>query len=150
MTNIACAGVRDHLPDLVRGDLPDEECVRIEKHVSACASCEAEVAVLRRIRSSPPTLPEGLAAEIKMAVAHDRARAGRSLDWRIPAAAAVVLALGTALVWQRAEARLQDSELAQESFLMVSFADDAVVGDAPVLEHLSEEELAILLEELGG
>lgn len=150
MKDDTCADARELLPGLVRGELPDEERARIEAHVSTCANCRGEVALLRQIRATTPAPPAGLAAEVKEAVARDRARTRRSLDWRLPAAAAVVIALGTAVVWQRAQTPPEASQFAQESFLMVWADDDALVAGAPMLGDLSEEELAVLLEELGG
>ena len=62
----------------------------------------------------------------------------------------MVIALGTAVVWQRTQTPPEASQFAQESFLMVWADDDALVAGAPMLGDLSEEELAVLLEELGG
>ncbi len=150
MTDQTCANVKDLLPDFVRGDFSSELCVRIEAHVSECGSCGEEVALLRVLSATTPVPPVGLAAEIKEAVARDRAHSRRSVGWRLPAAAAIVLALGTALIWQRAETLPESSQFAQEAFVMVWADDDALVADAPMLEDLTEDELAALLEELGG
>ena len=95
-------------------------------------------------------MPAGLASEIKEAVARDRTQKRRTIGWQLPAAATIVLALGTSLVWQRTQTFPETSQLAQESFVMVWADGDALVADAPMLEDLSEEELAVLLEELGG
>ena len=150
MKDSTCADTKDLLPGLVRGELLDEEWARVEVHVSACADCSDEVALLRQIRMTTPAPPAGLAAEIKEAVARDRVRTRWLSGWRLPAAATVVLALGTALVWQRAQTLPETSQLAQESFLMGWASDDAFVAGASMLEELSEEDLALLLEELGG
>ena len=149
MTDNTCTDAKDLLPGLVRGELSEEDHGWVEVHVSACEECRNEVALLRQILTATPIPPAGLAAEIKEAVARDRAPQPWSLGWRLPAAATVVLALGTALVWQRAQT-LPESQLAQESFLTVWANDDAFVAGAPMLEELSEEDLALLFEELGG
>ncbi len=150
MTDHTCANAKDLLPGLVRGDLSSEECARIESHVSACESCTDEVALLRQLKATTPAPPAGLADSIKEAVARDGARPRRSFGWQLPAAATIVLALGTAVIWQRAETPPETSQFAEESFVMVWAGDDALVASAPMLEDLSEEELAVLLEELGG
>jgi anti-sigma factor RsiW len=150
MTDHTCADTKDLLPGLVRAEFSAEESARIEAHVLACESCADEVALLRQLSATTPAPPAGLAAEIKEAVAHDRAHSRRSFGWQLPVAATIVLALGTAVIWQRAETLPETSQFAQESFVMVWADDDALVADAPMLEDLSEEELEILLEELGG
>lgn len=150
MTDHTCADNKDLLPGLVRGDLIAEERTRIEDHLSSCADCTEEVALIRRISSSAFPVPVGMASEIKEAVARDQAGPSRSFGWHLPAAATVVLALGTAVIWQRSQALPEASQLAQESFVMVWADGDALVADAPMLEDLSDEELAVLLEELGG
>jgi hypothetical protein len=66
----------------------------------------------------------------------------------------VVLALGTAVIWPqvRGGPSLTDLDLDLETPLMVEvWTEDAgIVAGAPVLEELSDEQLLILLEELGG
>ena len=150
MSDHTCADAKALLPALVRGELVGEERTRIDDHVSSCVACADEVALIRRLRAVPLEVPAGLAGEIKAAVASDQSRPRRSFGWQLPAAATIVLALGTAIVWQRAQTLPEPSQLAQESFVMVWSDDDALVADAPMLEDLSEEELAVLLEELGG
>ena len=150
MTDIVCTEVKDLLPGLVRGELSEEERDRAEVHVATCEDCGGEVALLRQIHLAATVPPGGLAADISAAVARDRARWRWSRHWRLPVAATVVLALGTALVWQRAQTLPETSQFAQESFLMVGVSDDAFVAGAPMLEQLTEEDLALLLEELGG
>ena len=146
---MVCENTKALLPRLVRGELAGEEHGRVETHVSACGDCGAEVALLEQLWATKPRPPEALADEIKEALARDRPRPRRSQGWRLPAAAAAVLALGTAVLWQQST-QTQPSQLAQESFLMVWPGDGAFVAGEPMFADLSEDELAILLEELGG
>jgi len=74
----------------------------------------------------------------------------RFARWRLPAAATVVLALGTALVWQRTQALPEVGPLGQDPFAALWPSDDADVAGVPMLADLSDEDLALLLEELGG
>jgi anti-sigma factor RsiW len=150
MTDQTCANARDLLPALVREELTGEERALVEAHVSSCSSCTDELALIRRLSGAVQKMPAGLASEIKEAVARDRTQKRRTIGWQLPAAAMIVLALGTSLVWQRTQTLPETSQLAQESFVMVWADGDALVADAPMLEDLSEEELAVLLEELGG
>ena len=146
---MVCEDTKALLPRLVRGELVGEEHGRVETHVLACGDCGAEVALLEQLWATKPRPPGGLAAEIKEALARDRTRPRRSLGWRFPAAAAAVLALGTAVLWQQ-RIQTRPSQLAQESFLMAWPGDGALVAGEPMFADLSEEELATLLEELGG
>ena len=158
MTKIACRELKDLLPEWIRGEL--EESVRdtVSEHVSICASCSEEVELLRRIEAAAFGTPASLASTIKSAVAAemdssasvDYGRARRFAHWRLPAAATVVLALGTGLIWQRMQAPPEVGPLGQDPFAVVWPSDDADVAGVPMLEDLSDEDLALLLEELGG
>ena len=103
---------------------------------------------MQKIQGTTPIPPVDLAAKIKIAVANDRKRTYWSLAWQLPVAAAIIIALGTTFVWQRAENLPDTDQLIQESFLM-SWPIDDVVGGIPMLKDLSEDELVTLLEELG-
>ena len=149
MTDQTCANAEDVLSALVRGELGEERAL-VEDHVSSCSNCTDELALIQLLSGSAHEAPAGLASEIKEAVAHDRTNKPRTIGWQLPAAATIVLVLGTSIVWQRTQTLPETSQLAQESFVMVWADGDALVADAPMLEDLSEEELAVLLEELGG
>ncbi len=158
MTRIGCADVKDLLPEWIRRELPESESAVVNAHVSSCEQCSAEVELLRRIQAAAFSTPPSLASEIKSAVAAEiesdagveYGRARRFAGWRLPAAASVVLALGTALIWQRTQALPEVGPLGQDPFAVVWPSDDADVAGVPMLADLSDEELALLLEELGG
>jgi hypothetical protein len=148
MTKIGCAEVKDLLPEWIRRELGEGDRAVVTAHVSSCASCSGEVELLERIWGAAFSTPASLASEIKSSVAvemesgtgFEYSQAARFARWRLPAAATVVLALGTALVWQRTQAL--------PAALWPS--DDADVAGVPMLADLSDEDLALLLEELGG
>ena len=154
MTRIGCAEAKDLLPESIRRELPESERAVVAAHVSSCASCSEEVELLERIRSAAFSTPSSLASEIKSAVAaemelptgvgHSRAR-----QWRLPVAATVVLALGTGLLWQRVQIP-DEGPIDQDPLAIVWPSDDGDVAGVPMLADLSDEDLALLLEELGG
>ncbi len=158
MTKIECADVKDLLPEWIRRELPESDRAVVSAHVASCESCSEEVELLRRIQAAALSPPASLASEIKAALAAEiefdaqvaSRRVGRFGGWRLPAAASVVLALGTALIWQRTQAPPEVGPLGQDPFAVVWPSDDADVAGVPMLADLSDEDLAILLEELGG
>lgn len=146
-----CATVKDLLPDFVRGELDDERRRWAVEHVTVCADCHEEVELLQRIRSDTVKVPAGLACGIKDALAREHSSARWSVRWRVPAAAAAVaLALGTAVVWERVRPLPEVGPLGREPFAVVWPSDDADVAGAPILEGLSDDDLMLLFEELGG
>jgi hypothetical protein len=143
--------VKDLLPEFVRGELGDERRRWVVEHVTICADCQEEVELLQRIGSDTVRVPAGLAYDIKDALARDHVSARRSVRWRVPAAAAAVaLALGTAVVWERVRSLPEVGPLGREPFAVVWPSDDADVAGAPILEGLSDDDLMLLFEELGG
>ena len=142
-----CTHIKDLLSDFIRDEITGEESLRIKSHLAICTDCSDEFLILQKIQGTTPIPPIDLAAKIKIAVANDRKRAHWSLAWQFPVAAAMIIALGTTFVWQRAENLPDTNQLIQESFLM-SWPIGDVVGGIPMLEDLSEDELVILLEEL--
>jgi anti-sigma factor RsiW len=158
MTEIACADVTDLLPEWIHGELEEGDRAVVSQHISSCASCSEELELLRRIQAASFSMPASLASEIKSAVAAEiesgagveYGRTGRFAGWRLPAAAAMVLALGTSLIWQRMQALPEVGPLGQDPFAVVWPSDDADVAGVPMLEDLSDEDLAALLEDIGG
>jgi anti-sigma factor RsiW len=158
MTKIECADVKDLLPESIRRGLEDGDREAVAAHVSSCAPCAEEVAFLERIRAAAVSPPPSLSSDIKAALAGKidseagvvRGRSRRLVGWRLPAAASVVLALGTSVIWQRSQALPDVGPLGQEPFAVVWPSDDADVAGVPMLADLSDDDLALLLEELGG
>ena len=158
MTKIGCAEVKDLLPESIRRELAESDRAVVAAHVSSCASCSEEVELLARIGGAAFSTPASLASEIKSAVAAGigsdagvaYGQARRFMQWRLPAAATVVLALGTGLLWQRTQALPEIGPLGQDPFAVVWPSDDGDVAGVPMLADLSDDDLALLLEELGG
>lgn len=104
MTDCPNAEMRDRLPDLLHEQLDVRARAAVVSHVSGCAECRAELAVLRQMRAS---LSSGIvaidAAAVAQAVVARTARQGaigphrsRWTDWRL--AATLVFVLGGASV----------------------------------------------------
>jgi len=47
--------VREALPELMLGTLPEAERVRVQQHLDACDDCSAELAIIRAVRASAAT-----------------------------------------------------------------------------------------------
>lgn len=96
MTDCPNARMRDLLPDFVHGSLRGEGRAEVEAHLETCASCTAEVTLLRSVRaalSRPPALdPIRIASAIPPAASVPR-RAEVPMAWR-RAAVIVIVALG--------------------------------------------------------
>lgn len=54
MSDCENAEMRDLLPDVVAGRLSDVEAARVRRHIDGCASCEAELSLLRAVRAARP------------------------------------------------------------------------------------------------
>lgn len=142
-----CEHIKDLLAPWVRGELEDDQRVAVERHVADCADCPEEVDLIAALREGAITVPEGLGERVRATVA-DMPIAARS--WSRPGwavAAAAVVALGTAFLWQR---RPQEAAFVEEPIALTWPSEDGVIAGVAMLDDLSDEALAELLEELGG
>ncbi|MGQ0712914.1 MAG: anti-sigma factor family protein [Gemmatimonadaceae bacterium] len=69
MTECQKLEVRELLPELAAGDLEGSQLVGVEAHLATCASCRAEVALLREARAVMHAVPAVSTARIADAVA---------------------------------------------------------------------------------
>lgn len=154
---MTCEELADRLPDWAAGRLGDAEHALVAAHVAVCDDCSAQGSVLGALFAARPEAPAGLAERIARAQAHAVPEAGANRSWRRPAwvlsaAAVLVLAVGTTVL-------LRDPQMIEVVSVLgevpleesqVWIADDGAVAGAPVLDDLSDEALATLLEELGA
>ena len=154
MTDL-CAWTRDRLPDHVGERLSGDERAACARHLATCAECASEAALLQDLMETRPTPPDDLEARIDDAL--DREWAAeihparrRAAPWAWSAAAAVVVALGTGLVWSQVRSDSGGAVAAMEPVPDSWLMDDGVVAGAPVLDDLSDDDLVLLLEEVGG
>lgn len=170
MSGVDRGNIRDRLPDWATGRLEAEEAERVASAVERDAELRAEAEVVRLLAESRPEVPTNLGADIREAVDADLQVAGeperqrgpkaapwskRAVGvprWALAAAATAVIALGTLEVMRGANGTSID-----DAFLVTLeespspwVSDDGRVARAPVLNDLSDEALASLLEELGG
>lgn len=101
MTECQNTEIRDQLPDFVHGQLSAPAHAAVAAHVSSCAACASELALLRHIRQALHVAPAVDVARIVATLpapareprAHLDRSAWRRFDWRI-AAAVVALVIG--------------------------------------------------------
>jgi anti-sigma factor RsiW len=174
VNEVDCRRVRNLLPERVRGALDASVAATVDVHLTSCAACREEQALVRLIERSSADTPEAIAGRIRSALREARVGAGSAalregpnragtggsrqrvrLAWALAAAATAVLALGTGVALERrggpTEAELWQSFLEESPPPWV--ADDGLVAGAPLLDDLSalsDEDLALVLEELGG
>ena len=158
MIGTTCQELADRLPDWIAGRLSDGDSVLVKDHVSGCEDCSAQAELLAELFRARPVAPTGMAQRIASAaigqVLPEAAteRAWIRPAWVLSAAAVLVLVVGTTLlvrdppsmdiVGALGEVSLEESQ--------VWIADDGAVAGAPVLDDLSDEALATLIEELGA
>ena len=148
-----CERVRETLPEWARGQLGAGEDRAVEAHLTGCDECRAEAELIRLLAAAPPSVPEGLAARIRLGVARDRrpsSVSGRPW-WALAAAAVAAVALGIGVV----------SDTGSGDVTVPVYATDAAAGDAwpsvdgeiagaPALGDLSDDELRALLDDLAA
>lgn len=166
--SMTCEEIRDRLPEWVGSgeELPRE----VELHLTGCPACAEELETLSLLIQGRPRVPPGLEARIQAAVLEaargsdrrsvpvrdpedeaiplrPRRRAWSGPTWGLAAAAVMALLLGRTLV--------DTGEIPVEGELLTSaeptvFLEEDVIAGAPVLDGLTDEDLALLLEEFEG
>jgi hypothetical protein len=157
--------IRDLLPDWVAGRLGPDQADTIGRAIGHDDELRAEAELLRAISEGRESVPPDLQNGIMAAVARDRRGTSRrgtvSIRWAVPTwavgvAALLALALGTMTILDPSRSGGSSSENADALAAVLDdgyspwVADDGTVAGAPLLDGLSEEDLASLLEDLGG
>lgn len=148
MSETTCERAKDVLPLWVREELDPDERREVEAHLAACDDCRHEAELVRALYTSAPVAPHALASRVRSSIADAPLRGPVWTRPRLAAAAVMVLALGTALIWQRMPG--DAGVLVEEPLALTWPSDDGFIAGVAMLEDLSEEALAELLEELGG
>ena len=179
MSDMPCDRVRDLLPELHHGELTSAVRHEVDAHLSSCAECREMLAFVRRVDGERPEAPASALGAARAAAAgafeerprftgpervdegivplnasRERPRWLSELRWSLPAAAALVVALGTSVIWfgdggQPAgtddPVETIEAEIDGYAFYV---GDDPVIAGGVVLDQLSDDELQTLLEEL--
>lgn len=150
MSETRCERVRELIPDHAAGRLDAESAALVEAHLPRCPECSAESDLARALYGSRARAPAGLADRVRAAVGEDRG-ASRRPAWALTAAALAALALGIGVVSREADEGGQPgvpAYVAESEEPVLWMADDGLVAGGLVLEGLSDEALAQLLDEL--
>ncbi|MEJ2202599.1 MAG: zf-HC2 domain-containing protein [Gemmatimonadota bacterium] len=148
MNGAGCDEVRDRIPDHVAGRLPAGDAERVRRHLEGCEECRAELSLIALLFEARPEVPEGLAERVRSAAG--RRGLARHPMWGLAAAAVAVLALGIGVSSRSSEGRLDVPVYVSETDEAESvwLSDDGLIAGAPALDGLSDEDLAMLLEEM--
>ena len=175
MTGLDCEVVRDLLPELAAGSMDPEEGGQVEAHLRTCPACQEEMELVSALKAAQPQVPSELEGKIQARIHEEYSAAGypepdrASRDanrvipffrrpqkipaWALSAAAVLMMALGTSLIWnQRGTDVVQDPIVvaAQDPLPEAWLWDDGMVAGAPVFDGLSDEDLEALIEEFEG
>ena len=148
---------RDALAAWVAGDLPEAERLALEADIAHDPDLAREAALIEALHRDRPRVPaqvlEGMRKRARAELQLPEGRSGRRWHlprWQWSAAALVVLAAGTAVVWERRGADLSGIRASDPAAAVADpwLFDESVVAGEARLEDLSEEELNTLLLEL--
>jgi anti-sigma factor RsiW len=156
--------IKDLLPDLVAGRLDGAERERVSAHVNACASCAAEVVVLRsasRVLSAAPSidiarivnaLPAPPAQVVSLDARREQRRP-RRVNWRVAATIATIAVSGVSVALLQSIVRDgHKPPVAAHQKAAVSKVTDADQSGLAVggsnLNDLTESQMQALLDKL--
>ena len=146
MKPIDCGEVREWIPEYARAP-HTRPGAAFELHLGMCADCRAELELARLLYRTRPRPPAGLLDRIR-ARTREGADRHRHPAWGLTAAAVAALALGIGLA-QMNRVEIVAPAYAQELSEDSPWApEDGLVAGAPVLDDLSDADLAMLLDDL--
>jgi predicted anti-sigma-YlaC factor YlaD len=155
MDSLECGTTRDLLPLHVRQQLLPQEAATVEEHLEGCAECRQESVIVALLADSAPAASAQLQQRVLGAV-RQRAASRRATPTRLAIAAAVAAAaLGGSLLFQQ----LRPADSGQDAIATLVFDEsaealswavslDPLLYGGPAFEHLSVEELEVVLSEL--
>lgn len=149
MNTNGCDRAKALLALWVREELGAADHRFAEEHVAGCEECRAEADLVRVLHAGAPIPSDVLVARVRASIAATPLRERTWMSPRLAAAAVVVLALGTALVWRQLPGD-GSGVWAEEPLALTWPTDDGFIAGVAMLDDLSDEALAELLEELGG
>ncbi len=163
-----CSEALDLLPLRAQNALEAREGRALQRHLSRCSDCAAEVAFLEEVVRARPEPPQGLKVAVLGRLRVDesgiteatpagwgalvsavRGSQRRVAGWGLSVAAMVVLALGIGILWSDGPTTEADGLIT--SVLLAAQEDEAeewMVAGAPVLDGLPDEVLLSLMTEM--
>lgn len=146
-----CATIREMIPDVAAGRMAGEAAGVVETHVVGCGDCRRELDLARSLYETRPRVSVDMSGRVLTALRRRRRMDQRPV-WGLAAAAVAALALGIGISSGPAATDSPSSDelptdVAEEELWL---SDDGVLAGAPMIETLSDEALAELLEELAA
>lgn len=137
--------IREMLPELIHGTLPESERAQVQEHLDSCADCAAELGIIRAVRAGAVTAPVDVARIVAAIPPYRRKSAGMRRVYMELVAACLIGAVGiSALAIHNNRSTASD---AQRSAVAGASATDA--GLALVnTNDLSDAGLAQLTQDL--
>jgi anti-sigma factor RsiW len=136
--------IREALPELVHGTLPEVERARVHQHLTECGDCSAELAIIRAVRLTAAT-PSVDVARIVAAVLPYRRKTSRMRNVYLELAAACLIGavgISTFVVHARSNSGVSAQGAAAQS---ASIAPGLVIVNT---SDLSDDGLAQLTRDL--
>lgn len=137
--------LRELLPAWVRGELDSARTREVQAAVDGDPELQNEVEVIRAIYTARCEPPEGLESGVIESVRGVATR--RNPSWALRIAAVVIVSLGSVAVWQQLRTSGAGGYMLGAAVSDWSL-DEGIVAGGLVFDELSEEDLAVLLEEL--
>jgi hypothetical protein len=149
MNDERCGSVRELIPDFVGSRLSPADLGVVDGHVIDCRECAAELELAQVILASRPSAPPELLERLVRSVGASRTAPVRTW-WAVSAAAIAALALGIGI---SSDSSLQAPiEVPGYAYEVgegdVWLSDDGLLAGAPLFDHLSDDALLRLLDEL--
>lgn len=149
MTELACAWVRDRLPEHSRDALDVADAARLDQHLASCEECSAEAAIVRLL-AVPVATPAATEARVLDAVRGTtvQSRGGLHLRHYALAASFALAVITGSLLWQRiGPSRTPAEPMDVDAVIALPMETDPLLHESG-LQSLSEDELRTLLEDL--
>ena len=146
MKQDACATTKDLLPAYLSGDVSESDATMVGDHLMTCEDCKLEAELIGQLRATTP-MPRG---DLAVSVSQSLRVVGAgspTRSWWIAAAATVVLALGTSVVWDRVQENPGAIVLGEQVDSDFWPGDGTLIAGGLVWDELSDEEMKALLED---
>jgi hypothetical protein len=148
MNHLNCEYVREVLPDVLHGNAEARTVAAVREHLTECADCRAEFALIEGLKQAPVSVPAGLHERVLGALAA-RPRTRRLSPRHVALAAMLAAALiGGPVLFERLRPPGATPEGPTSGGLGVVTVEAAMVTGAGSLQDLTVEELEQLLGEI--